>query len=216
MTFSIVARDRATGAFGVATATGGPVVGVMVPHARSGVGAIATQSMTNPLYGIDGLDLLGAGTTATEVLEALTAADPDRDVRQCIMIGVDGPPAAFTGAKATPFAGHVTHEDFAVAGNMLANDDVIPAVVSGFIAAGDTPLADRLLAALESGEAAGGDRRGTRSAAIKVFADQPYPFVDIRVDWSTTPVAGLAEVLAATQADGYASFYKKLPRRQPR
>lgn len=213
MTFSIVARDPKTGAVGVATATGGPVVGSLVPHARAGVGAIATQSRTNPYFGFDGLDLLDApGITAQDVLARLLADDPDRDERQCIVLDRHGTAAGWTGPRCAEAAADIVRENVALAGNYLADAEVLGAMLSAFTAA-EGKLEDRLMRAMTAGAASGGDRRGTRSAALKVYDRQPYPAVDIRADWSPTPVEELARVLAATREPDYAEFFEALPRR---
>ncbi len=212
MTFSIVARDTDTGAFGVATATGGPVVGSLVPHARAGVGAIATQSLTNPLYGSIGLDLLGGGVPAQEVLDQLTAADAGRESRQCVIIGATGPAVAWTGSKAEAASGALVADGVGVAGNMLVSTHVFEAMLEAYQASGTQPFEDRLLAALRAGAAEGGDYRGIRSAALKVYTSEPYPAVDLRADWSNEPVAQLAEILNATRSQGYADFFRQLPK----
>jgi uncharacterized Ntn-hydrolase superfamily protein len=211
MTFSIVARDSRTGALGVATATGGPVVGSLVPHARAGVGAIATQSTTNPLYGFDGLDRLEHGGVPTDVLAGLTAADEGREHRQCLMIDAEGRKAAWTGAACTQFAGTLEDRDVLVGGNLLATPDVLPAMIDAFLLPG--ALEDRLLAALVAGHSAGGDSRGARSAGLKVYTSEPYPAVDLRVDWSINPIAELGRVLAAAREHPYASFFQTIPSR---
>jgi len=211
MTFSIVARDPASGRFGAATATGGPVVGSLVPHVRAGLGAIVTQSFTNPHFGYRGLDALAAGKPADRVLQGLVDADAGRDRRQCLILGVSGPAAAWTGVDAGPVAASFVGDDFAVAGNMLNNDAVVGAMAETFSAAADLPLEEKLFKALEAGHAAGGDYRGARSAAIRVCDDQPYPAVDTRVDWSHTPIADLRQVLDAIKTEPYASFFAHLP-----
>jgi uncharacterized Ntn-hydrolase superfamily protein len=213
MTFSIVARDPDTGAFGVATATGGPCVGALVPHARNGVGAIATQGDTNPFYGPDGLAMLADGALASEVMEKLTRADPGKERRQLLVIGSAGAPAAFTGAEATPSAGSLCGEHFAVAGNMLANDGVLAAAVAAFAETSGS-LVERLLAAMLAGEAAGGDQRGTRSAALLVYANQDYPDADCRVDLSAAPLADLQAVVDAIRSGSYAEFASSRLRRR--
>jgi uncharacterized Ntn-hydrolase superfamily protein len=213
MTFSIVARDPLSGAVGVACATGGPVVGALVPHARAGVGAIATQGNTNPLYGFDGLDLLArGGESAPTVLDRLLATDAGRGRRQCIIIDREGSTAAWTGPDCGVHAGTLTGTEVAVAGNMLTGTDVLEAMLTAF---GETSgeLGDRLLAAMLAGEAAGGDHRGVRSAALKVCTSEPYPTLDLRADWSTTPLADLAAVLEAVRAPGYAEFFNSIPTR---
>ena len=212
MTFSIVARDPETGSFGVATATGGPCVGALVPHTKNGVGAVATQGDTNPFYGPDGLALLADGVSASEVVDRLTGADTGRDLRQLLVIGVSGAPAAFTGAGATPSAGSVCGDHFAVGGNMLANDNVIAAAAAAFAETSGS-LVDRLLAAMLAGELAGGDQRGTRSAALLVHGSQDYPEADCRVDLSPTPLADLEAVVGAVRSGSYAEFASSRPRR---
>lgn len=212
MTFSIVARDPDSGALGVATSTGGPCVGVFVPHARSGLGAIATQGDTNPHYGHDGLSLLAEGLSAEDVLAKLTEADAGRASRQVVVIGTDGPPAAFTGTQAYPFAGTVLNDDFAIAGNMLADR----AVIDGMALAYETtigPFEDRLLAALFAGEAAGGDIRGLQSAALLIYSGGDFAAFDCRVDLSPAPLVELSRVVAATRTGSYADFASSRPRR---
>lgn len=213
MTYSIVARDPATGQFGVACATGGPVVGSLVPHVRSGVGAIATQSSTNPFLGMDGLKMLQAGGATDAVLDDLIGMDAGREKRQCIMIGVAGRPATWTGNLAEAAADHIAGADFAVAGNMLATRDVLVKMASAFEAGTGQSLADRLLLALAAAEDAGGDKRGTKSAALKVCAGFEYPSTDIRADWSDTAISDLRDILAATRRPDYAEFFDQLPRR---
>lgn len=213
MTFSIVARDPETGAFGVATATGGPVVGSLVPHARAGVGAIATQSNTNPHYGFDGLRLLEAPESAAdEVLGRLLATDEGRDKRQCVVVDRRGRTAAWTGPECTPVAAALTRLDLAVAGNLLIGADVLDAMIAAFESESGR-LEDRMLAALLAGNRRGGDRRGVRSAALKVYAAELYPAVDIRADWSATPIEDLSSILAAVRQPDYVDFLDTRPGR---
>ncbi|GHA34591.1 pilus assembly protein [Devosia pacifica] len=207
-----MARDPATGAFGVATATGGPVVGSLVPHARAGVGAIATQGYTNGLYGFDGLDLLSGGQPAETVLSILTDADAGRQRRQCLVMDRDGSTAAWSGDGLTPYAGSLSSRDVAVAGNLLVGPQVLQAMLDAYQAM-DAPIEDKLLAALVAADAKGGDSRGTRSAALKVYTSEPYPAIDIRVDWSDTPIADLEPILDRVRAPDYASFFKRVPTR---
>lgn len=212
MTFSILAHDRTTGAFGAATATGGPAVGSLVPHARSGVGALATQGYTNPLYAYDGLAALDAGQGAEAVVYALTTADPERDKRQLIVLDRSGQAAGWSGSGLTPATTMHLETDLAVAGNLLAGPEVVAAMVEGFLRAAG-PLELRLLAALTAGDVAGGDARGIQSAAIKVYCDQPYPLIDVRVDFSLTPLDDLSAVLEKVRTGSYADFVDTLPRR---
>jgi uncharacterized Ntn-hydrolase superfamily protein len=213
MTFSIVARDPETGAFGVATATGGPVVGSLVPHAAAGVGAIATQCYTNAFYAFDGLALLAdPELAASAVLPRLLARDAGRDRRQCIMVDREGRTATWTGLACRPHADALAEPGVAVAGNMLSTDAVLGAMLDAFRQA-PGELGDRLLAALLAGEGAGGDERGIRSAALKVYTTEPYPALDLRADWSTRPLEELTAILEAVRAPDYAEFFAGIPRR---
>ena len=210
MTFSIVARDPSTAALGVATATGGPAVGSLVPHVRARIGAIATQSWTNPYLAYDGLDLL-AGADASSVLDRVLAADAGRDRRQLIIADASGLSAAWTGPDCTGHAQAIALPDVAVAGNMLSGPAVLPAMLEAFRGAGG--FADRLAAALRAGHDAGGDARGIRSAALKICGTEDYPLVDLRVDWSDAPLDELMIALKATRETDYARFFADLPRR---
>lgn len=212
MTFSIVARDEATGAFGVATATGGPAVGSLVPYGRAGAGAVATQGYTtNPFYGFNGLGLLDKGREAQAVMDVMTGADAGRDRRQCVLVDRAGRTAAWTGDEVSAWCGSILGQGVAVAGNLLAGPDVLEAMVDAYKGAAAKPLEDRLLAALAAGENAGGDRRGTLSAALKVYTTEPYPAVDLREDWSEFPILSLGEVLRATRGVEYGDFFSRLP-----
>lgn len=212
MTFSIIAHDRTTGAFGVATATGGPAVGSLVPHAKARVGALATQGYTNPLYAHDGLAALEAGQGAEAVVYALTTADPEREKRQLIILDRTGHAAGWSGERLTDAAAMHLETGLAIAGNLLASRDVVPAMAEAFLrATGSLEL--RLLAALTAGDIAGGDARGIQSAAVKVYADQPYPLIDARVDFSLNPLDDLSTVLEKVRTGDYADFVAGLPRR---
>lgn len=167
-TFSITACCPRTGMLGIAVATRVPAVGAAVPHARARVGAIATQAWTNPYLGIDGLDLLAAGASPDEAREALVTWDPDIQRRQFAIVAADGRATAFTGDDTHAFAGHRIDAGLAIAGNLLAGPEVLDSMHEAFLADPDTELADRLLTALEAGQAAGGDRRGKQSAALRV------------------------------------------------
>lgn len=213
MTFSIVARDPSTGRLGIATATAGPAVGALVPHGAAGIGAIATQAMTNPYLALDGLRHLthmGAG----EALNRALADDPDRDQRQVLVVDRQGEVAAWTGPACGPWAGHRTGEGVAVGGNILTGDAVLEAMLAGFDAGAES-FAGQLLAALDAGAAAGGDSRGVGSAALKVFGHEAYAEIDLRVDWSAEPIAELAALLARTTGGDYAGFFASVPRRHP-
>src|SRR3954471_22493263 len=167
MTFSIVAFDPANGDLGVAVASKFPCVGAVVPWARAGVGAVATQSWANTDFGPDGLALMGGGLPAEAALDAVLESDADREERQVGFVDAGGGAASFTGANCMEWAGGRTGDTFAVQGNILASGDVVVALAETFSHA-DGDLCDRLLAALLAGDAAGGDRRGKQSAALLV------------------------------------------------
>ncbi len=189
MTWSIIARD-ASGAFGVAIATRFFAVGALCPHAESGVGALSTQALVNPLYARKGLELLRAGLAAAEVVKRLIGPDEGREHRQLHIIDAAGRIGQHTGAKCIEWAGATAGEGFSVAGNMLANERVIQETARAYrLSAKHFPA--RLIEALEAGEAAGGDKRGKQSAALLVYSTEEYPDLDLRVDDHADPLAEL-------------------------
>jgi uncharacterized Ntn-hydrolase superfamily protein len=191
-TFSIAARDPHGGGFGVAVATARPAVGALVPWV-SRRAALATQARVNTDLGRQGLALLEAGVPLATALGGLLAADPDREIRQ--LHGVDGEAAfAHTGPRCVEWCGHVVGDGFTVAGNMLAGEGVVKAMAEAFAARAGEELSARLLAALEAGQAAGGDKRGKQSAALLVAADRPTGYHNLRVDDHADPVAELRRV----------------------
>ena len=201
-TFSIVATDRATGDIGVATASRYVAVGSLVPHVRAGVAAVATQSVAHPALADALIDSLDAGHDAPgAVLDRLLAGDASRDIRQFALVTADGRTAAFTGAQCVPFAGERAGPGVVCAGNTLAGPEVLEAMLEGF-AGTDGQLWDRLLAALDRGDAAGGDARGKQAAAMRVhrtgggYRGSGEVVVDLRVDDHAEPVAELARLLA--------------------
>jgi len=202
MTFSIVARCPKTLALGIAVSTAVPAVGSVVPHVEAGVGAIATQAQTNVLYGIEGLKLLKAGFSPQAALETMLQGDIDREKRQVIIIDAKGRTAAFTGRENVDWKGHIVGEDFVVAGNMLIGSRVIKAMVETFEAA-KGKLAERLLKTLESGQEAGGDKRGLMSAALLVAGEQwiseTRPVLDLRVDAHHDPLAELRRIYTVSR-----------------
>jgi uncharacterized Ntn-hydrolase superfamily protein len=190
MTWSILARD-AQGRFGVAIASRFFAVGALTVHTQRGVGALATQALMNPLYGLAGLALLAQGRSAADVVATLTAADAGRDHRQLHVLPAVGAAAAHTGAACIDWCGHQVFDDFSVAGNMLAGPQVLAATAQAFQATAGQPLAERLLAAMAAGEAAGGDKRGKQAAALRIHADEDHPQLDLRVDDHAEPIAEL-------------------------
>lgn len=201
-TFSIVARCPQTGELGVAASTAIPAVGAINPFAKARVGAITTQAWSNPYLGMDGLGLLAQGLSAVEVLERLLRADPDREKRQLGIVDARGGVAAFTGEEVQPWKGHREGRGYVVAGNLLVGDETIQAMAEAFERARG-PLGDRLLVALEAGQAAGGDKRGKVSAALLVVRDEEYPYFDLRVDEHTGPVAELRRIFDVYSALPY-------------
>jgi uncharacterized Ntn-hydrolase superfamily protein len=189
MTWSIIARD-ASGAFGVAIATRFFAVGALCPHAQSGVGALSTQALVNPHYGRQGLELLRAGVAAAEVVNRLVAPDEGREHRQLHVIDSAGRIAQHTGAQCVDWAGAVAGENFSVAGNMLANEQVIQQTARAFHES-RKPFAERLISALRAGEAVGGDKRGKQSAALLICSTEDYPELNLRVDDHADPLAEL-------------------------
>ena len=211
MTFSIIARDPATGFLGVATATGKIAVGAQVPHLRPGVGAIATQGFTtNPLYAEDGFGLLEAGRTAKDVVETLTTNDGGRDWRQLLVMDRDGGTAGATGASNETVLGVIEAQGLIVGGNMLANDNVLTAMKDAYERANASPLAARLVAALKAGEAEGGDKRGTCSAAMLVQDEAPWP-LNLRIDFAADLVASLDDLYRRSRESSYRDFRLSLP-----
>ena len=204
-TYSIVARDAATGELGVAVQSHWFSVGSTVPWAEAGVGAVATQSFVDPSYGKLGLDLMRAGKSAPDALKALLAGDDEREVRQVAMIDAQGRVEAYTGARDIAAAGHVVGKDYSVQANLMLNDKVWPAMSRAFESArGD--LAERMMAALDAAQAAGGDTRGRQSAALIVVTGKPTgkPWADrvfdLRVDDSTEPLKELRRLVGLQRA----------------
>ncbi|HKF72103.1 MAG TPA: DUF1028 domain-containing protein, partial [Stellaceae bacterium] len=181
MTWSILARDPATGAFGVAVTTKFFAVGAGCPHAMSNAGALATQALINPTLGPRGLRLLAERVPAPAIVETLLASDQGRETRQLHVLDATGRAAAHTGRDCVGWCGHLIRTSFSVAGNMLAGAQVIEDTAAAFEASAHLPFAERLIGALDAGQAAGGDKRGKQSAALKIYAGEEYPWLDIRV-----------------------------------
>jgi uncharacterized Ntn-hydrolase superfamily protein len=204
-TYSIVARDPVTGDFGVAVQSHWFQVGPSVPWAEAGVGAVATQSFVRVDYGPKGLQLMKEGKSAREVLDALLALDPQKDVRQVAMVDAQGRVAAWTGPKCIAAAGQMTGNGFSVQANLMDKPTVWSAMARAFESArGD--LAERMLVALEAAEAEGGDIRGRQSAALVVVrarsTGEPWRdrLVDLRVDDHPQPLSELRRLLALSRA----------------
>jgi uncharacterized Ntn-hydrolase superfamily protein len=199
VTYSIVARDPATGELGVAVQTHAQAVGSLCPVAEAGVGAVATQSIVDPAYGPRGLDALRAGESPADALVRLTAADEGAALRQVAIVDAAGRVATHTGARCIALAGHVTGDGFSCQANMMREPGVPEAMAAAFVAA-HGPLPVRMLAALDAGQAAGGDIRGMQSAAMVVVAAGPAPpmhgrMIDRRVDDHPEPLVELRRLV---------------------
>ena len=190
MTWSIIARDPATGAFGVAIATRFFAVGALCPHAESGVGALSTQALVNPHYGKQGLALLREGVPAAEVVRRLTVPDEGREQRQLHVIDIAGRIGQHTGKQCVDWCGALVGDGYSVAGNMLSNEKVIQETAKAY-ARSNLSFPEKLMAALEAGQAAGGDKRGKQSAALIIHSNRAYADIDLRVDDHAEPLAEL-------------------------
>jgi len=213
MTWSIIARDSATGCFGIAVATKFFASGARVPFIAAGVGAIATQALVNPFYGTKGLQLLRDGMTAEAVVKALVAGDDGRDHRQVHIMDAAGRIAAHTGAACIEWNGHTAGEKFSVAGNMLAGASVIDETANAYLASNALPFPRRLIAAMLAGEAAGGDKRGKQSAALLIYGEEDWSDLDLRVDDHVEPLAEL-ERLERVSRERWMPFRRFLPNRR--
>lgn len=198
-TFSIVAFDPETESLGVAVQSKFLAVGAVVPWAKAGVGAVATQAMANYNYGPRGLDQMARGKNARETVEALTSADEDREHRQVGVVDAEGRAATFTGSECFDWAGGLTGEHYAAQGNILVGRETIGAMAEAYETVGGD-LADRLLAALDAGQEAGGDSRGRQSAALLVvregsgYGGDNDRVVDLRVDDHPDPIKELIRI----------------------
>lgn len=198
-TFSIVAFDPESGELGIAVQSKFLAVGAVVPWARAGVGAVATQAMANVSYGPRGLELMAEGRTAEETVQELVAADEGREDRQIGVVDARGRAATFTGDDCFDWAGGVTGEHYAAQGNILVGGETVQAMARVYKEA-DGDLASRLLTALDAGQEAGGDSRGRQSAALLVvreaggYGGQSDRVVDLRVDEHPNPIKELIRI----------------------
>ena len=199
MTWSITARDPETGAFGVIVASRFFSVGTLVPHIRPGRCAVATQAFVSPLWGIEAADRLAAGESGEAIIADLKARDAGEWQRQIHMVDAEGRTNAHTGASCVDWCGHVAGNAVSVAGNMLAGPEVIAATLRAYEANPALPFAERLMTAMEAGEAAGGDKRGKQSAALRIHHAEDYPWLDIRADDHPDPLAELRRLYDVAQ-----------------
>ena len=213
MTWSIIAKDNATGQIGIAVATKFFAVGSRVPHIAAGTGGIATQALINPYYGIDGLKLLREGRNPRDIIETLIARDAGHASRQLHIMDAKGRIAAYTGNDCVDWRGHREGDGFSIAGNMLAGANVLDETAKAYVANIGTPFAERLIAAMHAGESAGGDKRGKQSAALLIYGEEEWSDLDLRVDDHVDPLAELAR-LATVSRERWVHFRKYLPTRK--
>jgi len=213
MTWSIIAHDNATGHFGIAVATRFFAVGARVPFIAAGRGAIATQALTNPYYGIDGVRLLREGKSPREIVDVLKDADGGRESRQLHIIDASGRIASHTGSECVDWCGHIEGKGFSIAGNMLTGADVLHDTAATYVANEKLPFAQRLIAAMYAGEAAGGDKRGKQSAALLICGEEEWSALDLRVDDHTDPLGEL-ERLERVSRERWVHFRQFLPTRE--
>lgn len=202
MTFSITGFDAASGLMGVAVATRYWAVGARVPYVRAGLAALAVQAYAQPYLGYDTLRLMrDEGLSGPEALARVLADDPGRDWRQVGLVDHLGNVSGYTGVETEPWSGHLVGAACVGAGNMLVNAETVGEMVATFEAGGELALPERLVAALQAGHAAGGDRRGQQSAAVYVVHREEAPYLDLRVDDHPDAIAELARLVAATAGD---------------
>jgi uncharacterized Ntn-hydrolase superfamily protein len=213
MTWSIIARDSATGQIGIAVATRFFAVGARVPYIVPGIGGIATQALTNPYYGIDGVKLLREGRHPRDIVDTLIAADSGRESRQLHILDTGGSIASHTGSECVDWCGHVEGSGFSIAGNMLAGGRVLDDTAAAYLANQSLPFARRLIAAMRAGEAAGGDKRGRQSAALLIYGDEEWSDLDLRVDDHGDPLGEL-ERLEQVSRERWVHFRKYVPTRK--
>jgi len=205
-TFSIVARDTATGKMAIGVQSHWFSVGTIVSWGRSGVGVVATQSFVNPAYGPNGLDLMSDGMSAGEALQVLVEADRGRNYRQVAFLDANGVVSAYTGSSCISSASHAMGDNYSVQANMMLNDDVVPAMSKAFVEHSDLPLAERVLQVLQAAQAAGGDIRGKQSAALIVVGPEVVEevwkdrLIDLRVDDHQDPLEELDRLLRVHRA----------------
>ena len=195
MTWSIVTHDPASGAFAVAVATKAFAVGASCPFVRSGVGAVSTQSFTNRYLGPATLDALARGLSPVAAIESALAGDVGRGIRQVHAVDCHGRSAAWTGQNCVEWCGSVAAPGVSVAGNMLSGEPTVAETLATFQANWELDMPERLMLAMEAGEAAGGDRRGRQSAAMLMTTTEDFPDLNLRVDDDPAPLAELRRLL---------------------
>ena len=210
MTWSIIAHDTESGALGIAVASRFFAVGAIVPWIRSGVGAVASQAMANPRLGPAILDRLATGDAVDAALDAAWGDDDGSAVRQVHVLDKDGRRAAHTGNNCIDWCGDMGGQDISVAGNMLVGKGVLQVCLDEYKNQAALPFAERLLASLLAGDAAGGDKRGRQAAAMKIYTTEDYPDWDIRVDDHPDAPNELARIFAVGQI-AFAAYKPLIP-----
>lgn len=212
MTWSIVCHDAATGAFAVAVATKAFAVGASCPFVRSAVGAVSTQSFTNRYLAPAILDAMARGLPPDAAIESALVGDKGAGIRQVHAVDRHGRTAAWTGQNCVEWCGSVAAPGVSIAGNMLSGERTISATLEAWLAQPDLPVPERLMQAMEAGEAAGGDRRGRQSAAMKLITTEDFPDLDLRVDDHEHPLPELrrlVEIWRRERAPGLAAAPRK-------
>lgn len=211
-TFSIVARCPRTGMLGVAVSTAVPAVGGLCPHVQAGIGAVSTQAWVNPYLAIEALRRLAEGASAQAALDAVLAGDDAAGVRQIGVVDGAGRAAVWSGAECTLWFGHRSGPGYTIQGNMLTGPEVLDGMEVAFRGSEPCELGERLMLALEAGQAAGGDKRGKQSAALLVYDREAYPWIDVRADEHRAPVAELRRIYTIHQAQ-VRPFLAGMPKR---
>jgi uncharacterized Ntn-hydrolase superfamily protein len=197
MTLSITARCPRTGSFGVAISSSSPAVAARCAHARAGVGAVASQNITDPRLGTEALDLMASGCTAADALARIRLNTPHIEYRQLALVDRSGGAAFFSGAHTLGRHHAIAGPGAVAAGNLLASTAVPERMLESFLAAQEADLGDRLITALAAGLAAGGEEGPVHSAGLLVVRDLPFPIADLRIDWhDTAPIAALEKTWA--------------------
>ncbi|WP_195821369.1 DUF1028 domain-containing protein [Roseobacter sp. MH60115] len=208
MTFSLIAKDG-DGSIGLIVASKFFACGAVVPFVSDKV-AVASQAFCNPVWGTEGRARMMAGETADVVLSDLVARDEGQAIRQAHLMDLEGGFAAHTGADCVDWAGHLIRDDYSVAGNMLAGPQVLDATSEAYAEGTDLPFAARLIAAMQAGEAAGGDKRGRQAAGLVIHRGQAHPWLDLRADDHADPLGELARLWDVAQ-ERYVHFAKGMP-----
>lgn len=209
-TFSIAARDAATGMLGVAVASRVLAVGASCPFVQAGIGAISSQAYLNPGLGVRGLQRLAQGESAAQALEHILAEDEGREWRQVNIVDSHGGSASYTGKRADPWNGTRHGANYALGGNLLVGEETITAMERAFLDLEGHEFGERLLRVLEAADAAGGDRRGKQSSALYIMYRQPVPYINLRVDDHPEPIKELRRIFTIGTDTGFFAFTKKL------